>query len=48
MKNDDCNLFDRQILVVILLLFPPNVGFKTAKEKTTANVMKGLSTFPLF
>ncbi|CAJ2639359.1 unnamed protein product [Trifolium pratense] len=44
MKDDEWNLLDRQALGVIRLSLSRNVAFNIAKEKTTAGLMKALSS----
>ena len=44
MKDDEWNLLDRQALGVVRLTLSRNVAFNIAKEKTTAGLMKALSS----
>lgn len=44
MKDDEWNLLDRQALGVVRLSLSRNVAFNIAKEKTTAGLMKALSS----
>jgi len=44
MKDDEWNLLDRQALGVVRLSLSRNVAFNISKEKTTAGLMKALSS----
>lgn len=44
MKEDECNLLDRQTLGVIRLSLSRTVAFNITKEKTTTGLMNALSS----
>ena len=44
MKDEDWNLFDKQVLGVIRLTLPRSVANNVVKEKSTVNLMKALSS----